>query len=344
MSNDIMSQRVLRLLMGMFLPCPIALFLYLLCGAIAQKDSSILELFVFFPIAYFISGLQSFIYSLIMEYYVWPTVGRNYIAVIVSTLLGAICGLSVLFIMQYLLPWKESLILLLLSGSCTGLIIGFILYFLRKGLKEGSRPETQAGKNKIQICLSVIIPIIIICLLVVIDLRRPGPLRLLGPKKTRKTVKSMTGRKLPLSAEELQGISQACEGRDGRFHECYVTFKTDQEGISHILNTFGGEDVLVKDFPNPENNTLEWKIMDFEKAYSLQKELGVVLFDFNLIRQIRNEDLEFAIKKSYPEDAITGWYIESRRSSIVSYLVLIFKDRGLVYIRIVEDSYKRQNN
>ncbi len=94
MSNDIMSQRVLRLLTGLLLPCPIALFLYLLPGAIAETDSSILGLLTLFPIAYYIAGLQSFLYSLIMEYYVWPAVGRNYLAILVSTLLGAIWGLS----------------------------------------------------------------------------------------------------------------------------------------------------------------------------------------------------------------------------------------------------------
>ena len=119
-----------------------------------------------------------------------------------------------------------------------------------------------------------------------------------------------------------------------------MTFKTNHEGISHILDTFGGKDFLTEDFPNPVNNPFEWRMMDLLDVYSLQKELGVVLFDNNLndlIERIKSDDLEYVKTKRYPEDAVPVWYLEFRKRHSASYNILILKDLGLVYIRIAED-------
>jgi len=328
MSNDTTAKRVARLIAGVLLPCIIAVFLYVLLGAITETEPSILLLLPFFLIsAYFTVGLQSIIYSITMEFCVWRIVGINYWAILVSALLGAICGLSVLFTM------KEKLIDFLLLGLISGLISGLVLYILRKDWRMGLKSESKVGKNRIRICLSMFVPIIIICLLLFLLARQPDSVRELRREDISPMLKRITGKELPDKVKDLRAIVFS-EGDFEKIEQLFVAFQTDQENCSRILDEFGGQDVNERhEFPQDENNPFSWDMYSFEQGYHFQQKLGVDLFDIDLINRIRDDALEHANTFSYPKDAVTGYYLEFNASSKLLYhRVLVFKDRGIVYI------------
>jgi hypothetical protein len=71
----------------------------------------------------------------------------------------------------------------------------------------------------------------------------------------------------------------------------------------------------------------------FEAGCEFQKKLGVVVFHKDLLDRVHTDFLEYAGTGRYPENAVTGYYLElDDRSRLVFYRVLLFKDRGLVYI------------
>lgn len=76
------------------------------------------------------------LYSLLMECCVWRIVGRNVLAILVSSLLGLACGLPVFCVMRdFLAP-------LLFAGFFAGLTTGLVLYLLK-----GQQPTGQASRQ-----------------------------------------------------------------------------------------------------------------------------------------------------------------------------------------------------
>ena len=161
-----------------------------------------------------------------------------------------------------------------------------------------------------------------------------GTLRELPQRQIRPMVKRFTGRELPGKAEDLRAIFHSYRGLELIF----VVFQTNQEGCSYILDAFVGKHVKMHEFPHAENNTFEWHGMaDFSTGCRYQKQLGVVLFDEDLIGRIRRDDLEYVNTGRYPTDAVTGYYLAGASFDPSSkiwchYAVVVFKDQGLVYI------------
>lgn len=134
MSQDDQLKRIYRLIAGSLLPCPIGVTLDILLGAILTVNLSIFtELPMLIPgfiFAYRFIGLQSILYSIVMEFLVWRICGVNYKAILVSALLGALCGLSILFIPIDRIKFQAGELVAI--GSITGVICGLILYRLKK--------------------------------------------------------------------------------------------------------------------------------------------------------------------------------------------------------------------
>jgi len=173
-------------------------------------------------------------------------------------------------------------------------------------------------------------PIIVIFLLAFLVTRRPHSiLRELSQEEIRPMLKRITGRELPTKLEDLRAILFSYKGLENFF----VAFQSDQEGCLYILDAFGGQDVFRQEFPQEGNNPFKWDLVGFDEGYRFQKKLGVVLFNKDLLDRIRYDALEHANTGRYPKDAVTGHYLEFDASSkLTFYRVLVFKDRGLVYI------------
>jgi len=139
MPQDNQTKCVHRLTAGFLFPCPIGVVLHSILVIIIQIDISVvffLPPMLFF--GYIYAGLQSILYSLVMEFLVWRVCGVNYKAIIVSALLGALCGSSLLFTIPSRstsrIPSFHTWDIIVFSslGLITGIICGYILYRLKK--------------------------------------------------------------------------------------------------------------------------------------------------------------------------------------------------------------------
>lgn len=177
--------------------------------------------------------------------------------------------------------------------------------------------------------------IIVICpfILFLAWLSDPGYIiRELHQEEIRPMLKRITGRELPAKVEDLRAIFYYCEGLENLL----VAYQTDEEGCLYTLDAFGGQDVKKEQFPRVgfrvDSSGFDKAYYDFQKDL---KELGVTLFDENLMDQLRRDYTEQITTRRFPKDAVTGWYLEFNTISklyIYNYKVLIFKDLGVVYI------------
>lgn len=192
------------------------------------------------------------------------------------------------------------------------------------------------GKTGILIRLIALItiPTVLMCLSCSRRSSADKHYRELPQEEIRPLLKGITGRELPDKADDLRAILYSFSGLE----ELFVAYQTDQEGCLYILDAFGGEHVKMHEFPHADNNTFEWHGMaDFSTGCRYQKQLGVVLFDEDLIGRIRRDDLEYVNTGRYPTDAVTGYYLAGASFDPSSkiwchYAVVVFKDQGLVYI------------
>lgn len=76
-------------------------------------------------------GIQSIAYAMIMEFIISKRTNNLYIFIGVSGLLGFLAGMSLI-----LIDFQPELLSVI--GLLTGLILGWILYFLREGLDGGA--------------------------------------------------------------------------------------------------------------------------------------------------------------------------------------------------------------
>ncbi len=129
--------------------------------------------------------------------------------------------------------------------------------------------------------------------------------RELRPKEIRAWLRLITGRRLPSRTEGLRAILNSFRGR-----EIFVTFQTDEEGCSYILDAFGGQDIQVREFVKERD--YELPLHSFPNALCWQKELNIVLFD--------------------PEAIEAATHLHSGYESPLVYEVLIDKNRAKVYI------------
>lgn len=173
--------------------------------------------------------------------------------------------------------------------------------------------------------------------------RDDSNLRELGKSEIRPMLKELIGKELPPKADDLRAILYADRG----LNDFYGSFRTDEEVLSYILHEFVGEGVLMHEFPQDKNNPFQWLTSALYSGCEFQEKLGIKLFDKKLIKRIEKDGLANSIRGHYPEDAVTGYYLEYKAlSETVSkiYIVLIFKDRYLVYIfaeEAVEGIYRR---
>ena len=126
--GDAQGRCVSRLLVGIFVPCPVAALVPAVFLVIIERD---LLALIMYPgllyIACIAGGLQFIVHSFLMEFLVWRVVGRNCVAVFVSALLGLLVGVSIW------LMWREFLETCMYAGFVAGLVSGGILYRLRRG-------------------------------------------------------------------------------------------------------------------------------------------------------------------------------------------------------------------
>jgi hypothetical protein len=193
-------------------------------------------------------------------------------------------------------------------------------------------------KRTMRIWLIAFVPMIIICLFLLLLSRvTKGTLRELPQRRIRPMVKRFTGRELPGKVEDLRAIFRSYRGVEAIF----LAFQTDQQGCSYILDAFAGKHVKMHEFPPAEGTSFDCTgILVFHKAcWYYQKELGVTLFDEDLINRVLSDSsgLEYANTGRYPEGTVTGYYLAGAsfdRSSKLwrHHVVLVFEDRGLVYL------------
>jgi MFS family permease len=86
------------------------------------------------------AGVQSVLYSLLMEFCVWRVIGVNLVAVLVSSLLGLVCGSSVFFLFA-----KDFFVPLLFAGFVAGLLTGLALYLWKRRERASQAPAPPVG-------------------------------------------------------------------------------------------------------------------------------------------------------------------------------------------------------
>jgi hypothetical protein len=131
-----------RLVAGAFLLWLTASAVFSLLFAIALADP-LAALFVFpasLGFGLWWAGVQTVLYSVLMEFCVWRVVGTNGVAVLTSSLLGLACGLSVFF-----LSAGEFLVPLMFAGFVAGLVTGLALYWWKKRARVGQAPPQAPG-------------------------------------------------------------------------------------------------------------------------------------------------------------------------------------------------------
>jgi hypothetical protein len=146
MSCENGAKRVLRLAIGALLPVPIALLLFQWAEVIARPGpGALVGLLAMLPVVYIAAGLQSLIYSLLMEFCVWRLVGVNLAGIATGGLLGALCGLSFFHGM-----FHEIWLRFVWYGLITGLATSSVLYTIRKSaIIPGISPdENDSNANE----------------------------------------------------------------------------------------------------------------------------------------------------------------------------------------------------
>lgn len=139
------DKRVIRLAAGLLLPGFLGALLWIAITSINAliagdriTDSGFFPFLLFMSMmAYFFVGIQSLIYSILMEYLINRNVNNNILAVFFSVILGFLLG-PILFIILafftsgYSIPAGEIGIVTFLSitGAVVGLIVGIILRWL----------------------------------------------------------------------------------------------------------------------------------------------------------------------------------------------------------------------
>jgi hypothetical protein len=123
------ERRVSRIVVGVILLPVAAASAYSLVWAIAEEDT------LMFPVMFAMSiylavplaGVQSVLYSLLIEFCAWRITGVTCVGILVSSLLGLVCGGSVFLITgEFLLP-------LLFAGFASGLVTGLVLCRMQRG-------------------------------------------------------------------------------------------------------------------------------------------------------------------------------------------------------------------
>jgi hypothetical protein len=143
----------------------------------------------------------------------------------------------------------------------------------------------------------------------------------------------LTGHELPDKVTDLRAIRLA----QGGFEHLYIAFMTNQEGYECILDVFGRQGAQIEEFPRDKNRPYEWDMSGFLTGCNIQEDLGVNLFNEELIRQIKKNDLVKITTGHYPEDAVKGYYLAGACSKSVFYCVLIFKEQKYVYLYIAHN-------
>lgn len=178
--------------------------------------------------------------------------------------------------------------------------------------------------------IMTIISIISLTLFLPAGCRRTSICRELQKEEIRPMLTSLTGSELPTNVEDIRAIFFAADDI-GHYEILYVAIRTDQKGCEDIMDIFGGKNVQIEEFPLDENNPYEL-MSGFEIGCDIQEDLGVDLFDKELINQIEREAMVYALKGHYPKDVVKYYYFKGSCSESVFYTVLIFKDRGIAYI------------
>jgi hypothetical protein len=131
-----------RLVAGAFLLWLTASAVFSLLFAIALADP-LAALFLFpasLGLGLWWAGVQTVLYSVLMEFCVWRVIGVNVIAVLVSSLLGLACGLSLFFLFA-----GEFLVPLMFAGFVAGLVTGLVLYRWKKRARAGQALTQSSG-------------------------------------------------------------------------------------------------------------------------------------------------------------------------------------------------------
>jgi hypothetical protein len=131
-----------RLVAGAFLLWLTASTVFSLLFAIALADprAALLLLPVAAGLGLSWAGVQAVLYSVLMEFCVWRVIGVNVIAVLVSSLLGLACGLSLFFLFA-----GEFLVPLMFAGFVAGLVTGLALYRWKKRARVGQASPQAPG-------------------------------------------------------------------------------------------------------------------------------------------------------------------------------------------------------
>lgn len=183
--------------------------------------------------------------------------------------------------------------------------------------------------------VSIIISIITISLyahyVILREFLRNPEYRVLSAEEIRPIFNQITERQLPDKVENLRAIYSDFRS----IEDIYLSFQTDQEGFSYILNGFGGQKVQVIEFPESEVTSL-WRdgvVRAFLKGCYQQEDLGIELFDENLLNRIRTDLYKRDHKtRQYPSDAVAGWCLDYSVKPTKYYSILLFKEKHLVYI------------
>ena len=161
--------------------------------------------------------------------------------------------------------------------------------------------------------------------------------RELKQEEIRPKIKGIIGKELPDTVENLRAVIYSV-GKNDVYVDLYVTFHTDSNGCSYILKEFGGPDVKRQtSFREQYDGDRSFSLTAFRRGYHLQQECGAVLFDMDLVKRAKYDyAIPDPITGNFPEDAVTGYYIcfegEYEPEILYNYHVLVFTDRGLVYI------------
>lgn len=173
------------------------------------------------------------------------------------------------------------------------------------------------NKKRTVVIVAIAGPTLIVCLVLsalTVHLMRPV-YRELRPEEIRRSVRRMTGHELPEEACDLRGILFNRRGR-----ELYVAFETDPNGCSYIVDAFRTQHLEASRGQglSPE----DWWMGCFVRGCVYQRGLGTVVFDPILVNRV-------GLDAKVTEHAC---YVRASAESKVRYVVLVFRDRGLVYL------------
>jgi hypothetical protein len=190
------------------------------------------------------------------------------------------------------------------------------------------------------------IPLYIICFVLItiflgylikIPLRK-SEVRELKPEEIKQRLKSVVGKELPQNIEDIKSILYI-EGDKGGYEELFISFHTNNDGCLHVLKEFGNQDIQnIQKFPKAliDKDLHFWQRGNFDKGCDFQKKIGIELFKEDLIAKVNGDCMQYAQTGKYPEDAVSDYFLyfesEDEQKFISFYYVLIFKDKGTIYI------------